>query len=295
MKIARFFSAGSCLLFFFALSFAPSLCAQQTPATLSFQSALKFVAGSKVELLVTAPNGLRTGFNPVTGQHVDEIPSSNYFTGPLAETPGSFGSTVEVRTVRISMPSVGTYTVEAIGQEPGSFTIQLTAVNDKGVSHSWKFVGKATPNSTSVYRVRYSPDPSNKTVVTQLTPLSILSADVTDASGPPPTFQVTASFSLAPTASGIDPLTQSVAFHLSTYSATIPPGSFKSDGQGSYRFNGTIEGIPLRAQIVSEADGKLSFKVKAQGIDMTHAINPLRLLLIVGGNAGSILVNAVTQ
>lgn len=295
MKIARLFSAGSCLLFFSVLAFAPSLRAQQAAAAPCCQSALRIVAGSSVELLVTAPDGLRTGFNPVTGLHVNEIPSSNYYTGPLAENPGAFGSTVEVRKVQIALPAAGTYTVEAIGQEPGSFTVRVTAVNDKGVSHVWKFTGKATPDSTSVYRVRYSPDPSAQSAVTPLIALSSLSADVTDAAGPPPTFQVKARFSLGSASAGIDPLTEPVSFHLSTYSATIPAGSFKRTGQGSYAFSGTIEGVPLQVRIATLSTGKLSFQVKAQNIDMTHAINPVRFLLIVGNNAGSVLVNAVTK
>lgn len=295
MKIARSFSLGSCLLFLLALAFALPLRAQKVPAPSCCKSSLKIYAASTVELLVTAPDGLKTGFNPVTGQHVNEIPSSTYFTGPLAETSGAFGSDVQVRKIHIAMPASGVYTVQAIGQEPGNFSIQFIAVNDKGSGHNWQFIRKISPGATLIYKVHFSPDASGKTSVSELTPLASLSADVTYSAGPPPTFQVAAPFTLAPTASAIDPLTQPVSFHVSTYSATIPPGSFKRDGQGDYRFNGTIEGIPVRAKIISSANGKLTFQANVQNIDMTHAINPVRFLLIVGDNAAAVLVNAVPK
>jgi hypothetical protein len=291
MKITRFVAAGFCFLLALLFSFASPARARQKPPACC-QSALKIIATSSVELLVTAPSGLKTGFNPTTGMHIQQIPSSSYYSAPIPTAKGP----VDGRRVDISMPAAGRYMVQAIGQDSASYSMQFIFVNSKGGQHIQTFAGSASPGATFVFNVRYSPNPGAKTNVTRLAPFSSLSASIQVAAGPPPTLAVKGVFtSAAPSSAGIDPAGQPVSFHLPGYSVTIPPGSFKRDAKGNYSFEGTLEGIPLRMRIAPKAGGSFAFTVNVQNIDMTHAINPLRLLLILGDNAGATLVNAVKQ
>ncbi len=279
------------LLFLFA---SPAY-AQQPSSAPCCLGALKIAAQPTVELLVTSPVGLQTGFDPLTGQHLDQIPSSNYLVTPLANVSETDGTAPEAREVDISLPAAGRYTVQAIGEGPGPFTIAFTGVDSKGMATVRRFSGTASPGATFVYYVRYSSTPGSKIAVTPLVPLQNFSSTVNVAAGPPPSFEVRADVTLGSASAGFDPLTQPLSIHLAGISATVPPGSFHQDKQGIYRFAGAIEGISLRVSIVPQVNHSFGFRIDGQNIDLTAAINPLRLLLILGSNAGAVLVNAVTK
>lgn len=295
MTITRTASVGSCFLLALLFLSAPSAQAQKPSPTPCCRSELRVAAQASVELLVTAPNGLQTGFDPLTGQHIAQIRSSNYLLTPLANVSASDGTTPENRKVAITMPAAGRYTVQAIAQGPGRFTIAFTGVDSKGAATAQEFSGTVSPGATFVYYVRYSPTPGSKIAVTPLVPLQNFSASIDVAAGPPASFEVKADATLGSASAGFDPLTQPLTFHLAGVSATIPTGSFHQDKQGIYRFAGTVEGIPLRISIVPKVNHGFGFHIDARNIDLTAAINPLRLLLILGHNAGAVLVNAVTQ
>lgn len=268
---------------------------QKAAATPCCLSALQISAQPSVELLVTGPNGLETGYDPATSQPLSEIPSSNYATISMEnDSEGSAGDSA-TRQVEIGMPSAGLYRVEAIAHIPGRFTVTFKATDSKGTVSQRQFAGTAAGGGTTVYDVRYSPAAGAGIDVNELASLSDLSAQVTAAAGPPPSFRVAGDFSLVAGSSGFDPQQDSVTIALSSYTATIPRGSFTRESAGTYKFAGTIEGIPLRAEIAPQAGNRFHFTLDAQGIGLTAAINPLRLLLIAGQNAGSLLVNAVTQ
>jgi hypothetical protein len=292
MKITRFLSAASCFVLASLFFFASPARAQNAPAATCCKSDLQIVATSPVELLVTAPNGLKTGFNPTTGLHLQQIPSSSYYAAPI---PVASGGTVEGRRIDINMPAAGEYRVQAIGQETRAFDVQFIAVDNNGGRSEMKFAAGASPNATFVYDVRYSPAPGSKIRVKPLVPFASLAADVDVSAGPPPKFSASGSVTLGPGAGVSDPATEPFSFHLAGYSVTIPSGSFKRSKAGDYAFNGTIAGVPLRVRIVPESGNSFDFRVETRNIDMTHAINPLRLLLILGDNAGSDVINAVTK
>lgn len=295
MTTARSILAGSCFLLTLAFPFAFPAHAQKPSPNPCCLSALEIFASPSVELLVTAPNGLKTGFDPVAGRNVHQIPTSAYYPAFIGAGSGGNASTSPVRKIEIGMPATGRYMVQAIGQSTGSFTLEFSAHDSKGVESVRKFVGSASPAGTFVYDVRYAPAPGSKIRVARLVPLSRLSADVTAAAGPPPTFQLKATFTLGSASSGVHPLTDPVSFHLAGYAVTIPPGSFKRSREGNYAFDGTIAGVPLRVRLAPQAAGGFGLQVQAQNIGLTQAINPVRFLLIVGQNAGATFVNAVTQ
>jgi hypothetical protein len=63
-------------------------------------------------------------------------------------------------------------------------------------------------------------------------------------------FTFHSNFTLSSTDSdGIKPATEAVTVQVSTFTTTIPPGSFKKQPDGSFAFNGTINGVSLQSTI----------------------------------------------
>lgn len=293
-KFARRLSTGSCILLAVIFSLAPRVQAQKPETTPCCRSSLQITADRSVELLVTSPSGLDTGYEPTaTGEIVHQIPSSNYYLGFATGASGGNGERA-VRKIDIGTPAAGRYLVQAIGAASGKFAIKITAAGETGSASSREFSGAASPGSTLVYVVHYSPVPSSKFDVTALTPFSDFSADLKVAASPP-SFSVGASLAFGPASAGFDPATQPLSLRMPGYAATIPPRSFTRDQQGNYSFDGTIEGVSLKARIQPESGGRFSLTLGVQGIDMSAAINPVRILLILGENAGAVSVNAVPQ
>jgi hypothetical protein len=239
---------------------------------------------------VNAPNGFETGYDPANyGTLVNEIPSSNYSLG----FAGNGSSGVE-RKLEIGTPAAGRYVAQAIGASGGRFTIEFKASDEAGATAIRKFSGTVRPGGTFIYFVQYSPAPGAKFSVTPLAPFSSFSAGVTIVpTAQPPTFRVSATIGLGAAAS-FDPIAQPLTFQLGSYAVTIPPGSFLGKDQANYEYDGTIDGITLDARILPEAGNKFAFDLKVQGINMSSSINPVRVLLILGNNAGAKSVNAVT-
>lgn len=285
----------ACFLLGTLPALAPPARAQNTAATPCCLSALRISAQPSVELLVSGPNGLETGYDTATSLPLHEIPSSNYVTISMeGDSEGSAGAPA-TRLIQIGMPAAGLYRVQAIAQSPGKFTVTFQATDMKGAVSQREFAGTAPRGGTYVYDVRYSPAAGAQLDVNVLAPLADLSAQVAAAAGPPPTFRVTGDFSLAAGSSGFDPGRDPVTIALASYTATFPRGTFTRTKGGTYRCDGSFEGIPLRAAITPEAGNQFHFTMEGEGIGLTAAINPLRLLLVAGQNAGSLLVNAAPQ
>jgi hypothetical protein len=287
--IVRDLSTTSFLSFVLIFTFASPARAQKTSETPCCRSSIEITSSRSVQLLVNAPNGFETGYDPANyGTLVNQIPSSNYSLG----FAGNGSSGVE-RKLDIGTPAAGRYVLQAIGESSGNFTLNLKATDERGALSIRRFHGTTRPGRTFVYFVEYSPTPNAKFTVTPLTPFSELSANVTVVPDMPPSFRVSATIGLGPSSS-FDPIAQPVTFQLGSYAVTIPPGSFIRKDQDNYEYDGTIEGITLDARISPEAGNKFAFALKVQGINLSESINPVRILLILGHNAGAKSVNAVT-
>lgn len=296
MTIRRFGFTRFCLLFALLCACALSSRAQSSGVAPCCRSALEITANRNVQLLAVAPNGLKTGYDPFAiGSHVNQIPSSLYSLG-FAEPGSAAGqqSSVE-RKIEIHTPAAGRYLVQAIGVSTGNFTIRFKATDEHGKATVRQFDGAAGPGTTLVYIVHYSPAPTAKRNVVPLLAFSAFSASLDVSRGSPPSFRITANVSLGSPSAHFDPVAQPVTLRLASYAVTIPPGSFVRSRQGSYTFDGTIEGVTLHSHIAPGGPGKFAFRMEVRGIDMSAAINPVRILLLLGPNAGSASVNAVVH
>jgi hypothetical protein len=125
--------------------------------------------------------------------------------------------------------------------------------------------------------------------------------------GPKPaddSFKMTGIFQLGANSDGIDPLNEDVTVKLGAFSITIPAGSFRQAGQGTYRFDGTVNEVTLRVLMISQQysgnrhrQGSkkpqhwwLSAYAKHANLDNT--VVPVKAQLTIGNDQGQATLNA---
>ena len=154
-------------------------------STTATNSSLVVAADTNVELLVVDPAGKRTGFDPTTGNTIQEIASSVYFSDSLinaqtGEPPNETG-----HQLQIDSPISGTYQVIVTGRQVGPYTIVIYPFSDDGGSQApIKLQGTAGTGS-SILQLQYNSTPgSNSSLGTQSCAwISALSIPFTPAGG----------------------------------------------------------------------------------------------------------------
>jgi hypothetical protein len=91
---------------------------------------------------------------------------------------------------------------------------------------------------------------------------------------------------------GINPVAEAVALQVGTFTATIPPGSFKKNSQGSFTFAGVINGVGLGALIKPTGTLRYAFQAKARGANLAGTKNPVYANLTIGDDSGATSVTA---
>jgi hypothetical protein len=131
--------------------------------------------------------------------------------------------------------------------------------------------------------------------ITPLVPFASSFAKLEITAGPPPGFVLNGNFTLGKNTNGINPLTEDVPLQIGTFSVTIPAGSFKQIPQGSFAFEGVINGVSLEVQIVSLGNNIFTFTAEGTGVDLTGLTNPVTVVMTIGDNSGSTAVTAEFQ
>src|SRR2546428_559773 len=101
-------------------------------------------------------------------------------------------------------------------------------------------------------------------------------------------FKVKGTFTLGAGSDGIHPDTEVVTLEVGTFSATIPAGSFRRHGHGTFKFEGLAGGARLEVKIQARGGKRFEFKAEGKGAQVGTA-NPVTVLLAVGDDAGSTL------
>ena len=108
--------------------------------------------------------------------------------------------------------------------------------------------------------------------------------------------EVWASFTRSASGTGLDLSTEAVGLEVKggagAYSITIPPGSFKKDGSGVFRFQRTINKVKVEASIRPSRDGAFDFEIQTEGANLKGFANPVTLSLSIGGDGGTKTVRA---
>jgi hypothetical protein len=144
-------------------------------------SGLEIDAGSPVELLVTAPNGQKTGFDPTTGNPVLQIPSSDYYTESVGDDSGGSADTPPLKRIEIGTPAGGQYALQVIGTGSGTFTLWFAGYDNSGKSNIQTVVGVANTGSTASYNLQYSSTPGVPVTVVQMATFQGTLADIANS------------------------------------------------------------------------------------------------------------------
>jgi hypothetical protein len=131
-------------------------------STTSVPSALVITAHSPIELLVTDPTGLQTGYS--NSSSLNQIPASSYQVESVGDDADASGgaTTPEVKTLEIQTPVDGQYTVQAVGTGTGSFSIDFLGYDINGAPSIQTLTGSASQGVTTTYSVAYSSSPGSQ-------------------------------------------------------------------------------------------------------------------------------------
>jgi YVTN family beta-propeller protein len=106
-------------------------------------------------------------------------------------------------------------------------------------------------------------------------------------------FELKCSFILNSEASnGIHPDAEPVKIQVGPFITTIPAGSFRKSTDGSYTYEGVIDGVGLEAQIKLMGNLRYAFTVEARGANLSGIANPVQVSLGIGDDAGLTFVQA---
>ncbi len=109
---------------------------------------------SPANLLITAPDGRRTGVDPTTGQLLSEIPQSAY-SGPESHP----------ETFEVIGADEGAFTFQVTGTGVGPFTLMIQTTDTAGVETQAQFDGLTAPGVVTTYRLNYDAEDASQTIV----------------------------------------------------------------------------------------------------------------------------------
>jgi hypothetical protein len=128
-------------------------------------------------------------------------------------------------------------------------------------------------------------------VALEALPFASFSAHVGLRLGPAATddsFALRAAFSLGNDSDGINPSGEDVRLKIGTFSTTIPAGSFKTRANVRFEFVGVIEGVTLKAVLISPPrSSKTLVFVTGRGADLTGTVLPVSVSLTIGDDQGN--------
>ena len=118
------------------------------------------------ELLITDPEGRKTGLDPTSGQNYQEIPESIYCVEAIGDvTTGERGP--ETKVIEIRQPAEGEYELKITGTAAGEYTLEIYATDRENKESGAKFLKPMTifPGEVYSYLMKYSPRVGSKTRV----------------------------------------------------------------------------------------------------------------------------------
>jgi hypothetical protein len=125
-------------------------------------SGLTIVLYSPAELLLTDPQGRKTGFDPLTNTQYEEIPQSGYLDCSVCD-PETGEPTPPIMELDIREPSEGSYTLQVIGTEVGTYGLYLRPQDRSGESAAQLLLSEIpiSPGAIHQYQFEYSSVPGS--------------------------------------------------------------------------------------------------------------------------------------
>lgn len=127
-------------------------------------ASISLIMASPAELLITDPQGRRTGVDPRAGSTYSEIPGTFYSTRSLDSDDGSGETAHPVKEFYSSSPLDGKYTIQVIGTGNGPYTLEVLTYDTAGdPSYNTTVSGQIDVNSVDTYLLEYSSAPGGQT------------------------------------------------------------------------------------------------------------------------------------
>jgi len=142
-------------------------------------SALSIIGHSPIEFLVTDPAGRRTGYDPQTGQYVQQTLDSSYGIEAIGASDGT-SSHIETLMFETGAPIAGTYSVQLIGVGTGGYQVDFVGYDSGGSSNQQTIIGAIADTARISLTLGYSSAPGSQITVTL--PNNV--APTADAGGP---------------------------------------------------------------------------------------------------------------
>jgi hypothetical protein len=137
-------------------------------------SALDFTSDGNVSLLVTDQLQNRTGFDPSSGQVLQQIPGSAYFVdrvtdGDITGINPAGEPEPETHAAQIFQPAQGSYFIVVNGLRQGPYTLSVYAFSqDGGPEPPVVLNGISEPGATFTYQLHYTSTPGSILTVTPM-------------------------------------------------------------------------------------------------------------------------------
>ena len=189
-----------------------------------------------------------------------------------------------------SVPKGGCETTDALsgvdsyaaltGEDPnhvGTFTASCTGAMDKA--------GNAGATASVTYQVTSAPPPPSTFV---FNPFSVNQININQRFK---TLFLLSTFTLGQGSDGINPVTEPVKLVIANFTTTIPANKFRKGPAGVYAYIGTINNVSIQALIAPLGNNRFGFQATAYGADLTGTTNPVTVILTIGNDSGTTLVN----
>ena len=125
------------------------------------------------ELLVTDPQGHRTGVDPRTGTVYNEIPDATYFVDELIADDGTGMSAPPLKVFYCPTPLDGNYDIQVIGTGSGSYTLDVLNYDELGDPAEGTISGQIEANRVAGYVMDYSSAPAAQVVIRRIIQIDI--------------------------------------------------------------------------------------------------------------------------
>jgi len=127
-------------------------------------ASISLMLASPAELLITDPQGRRTGVDPRTGITYDEILGAFYSVQSLDSDDGSGETAHPMKEFYSSDPLDGNYTIQVIGTGNGPYTLEVLTYDTAGdPSYNATVSGQIEVDSFDTYPMDYSSSPGGQT------------------------------------------------------------------------------------------------------------------------------------
>ncbi len=137
--------------------------------------------GDSADFLIADASGEKTGFDPITGSVLQQIPTSSYVKGSIDDDEtGAAGP--DFHSIQIFRPGSGVYTVTVVGHKLGEYNLAITPFAQDGSAEPQLLIpGIAGLNSNSTFTVQYSPTLGSVSTVVTVASFQSTIADITNS------------------------------------------------------------------------------------------------------------------